>query len=86
MPRSLSVIAREIEADWSKIGKGVNYAAKPCLDAMKSLQSVSDNYYADTGKSVVLTGKSVVLYFLANAASYRGDTAEKLKAELKAMV
>lgn len=77
--RSISTIAREIEADWSKIGKGVNYAAKPYLDAMKSLDKISDDYGADTGKSVVL-------YFLSNASSYRGETAKRLKAELKAMV
>jgi len=76
--RSISTIAREIEADWSKIGKGVNYAAKPYLNAMKSLDKVSDDYGADTGKSVVL-------YFLSNASSYRGETAKRLKAELKAM-
>ena len=76
--RSISTIAREIQADWSKIGKGVNYAAKPYLDAMKSLDKISDDYGADTGKSVVL-------YFLSNASSYRGETAKRLKAELKAM-
>lgn len=77
--RSISTIAREIQADWSKIGKGVNYAAKPYLDAMKSLDKISDDYGADTGKSVVL-------YFLSNASSYRGETAKRLKAELKAMI
>ncbi len=77
--RSISTIAREIQADWSKIGKGVNYAAKPYLDAMKSLDKISDDYGADTGKSVVL-------HFLSNASSYRGETAKRLKAELKAMI
>lgn len=77
--RPISTIAREIEADWSKIGKGINYAAKPYLNAMKSLNSIQDAYGADTGKSVVL-------YFLSNAASYRGETARRLKAELKAMI
>lgn len=77
--RSISEIAREIKADWSKIGKGVNYAAKPYLEAMMSLNSISDSYGCDTGKSVVLR-------FLSNAASYRGETAKRLKAELKAMV
>ncbi len=53
--RSLATIAREIRADWSKI----NYAAKPYLDAMASLDSVRDSYGYDSGKSVVL-------YFLSN--------------------
>jgi hypothetical protein len=73
--RPLSVIAREIRGDW----KNVNYAAKPYLDAMRELTSVNDSFYYDTGKSVVL-------YFLSNAGSWRGDNAKRIKAELKAMV
>jgi hypothetical protein len=46
---------------------------------MYSLNSINDDYYYDTGKSVVR-------YFLANAASWRGDTARAIKAELKAML
>lgn len=76
--RPLYEIAADIQADWSKIGKGVNYAAKPYLDAMGSLNSINDNYYEDSGKSIVL-------YFLSNASSYRGETAKALKAELKAL-
>lgn len=76
--RPIREIAREIRADWSKIGKGVNYAAKPYLDAMGSLDKISDPYYEDSGKSVVL-------YFLANASSYRGEKAKTLKAELKSI-
>lgn len=70
--RPLSQIAREIKADW----KNVNYAAKPYLDAMAGLNSIDDNYYCDSGKSVVL-------YFLANASSWRGEKAKAVKAELK---
>lgn len=76
--RPIREIARDIRADWSKIGKGVNYAAKPYLDAMGSLDKISDNYYCDDAKGVVL-------YFLANAGSYRGEKAKALKAELKAL-
>lgn len=74
MERPLSVIAREIQADW----KNVYFGAKPYLDAMKSLTSIKDNYYADSGKSVVL-------YFLSNAQTWRGDKAKAIKAELKKM-
>lgn len=73
--RSLSEIAREIRKDW----KNVNFAAKPYLDAMFSLNSISDRYYNDDGKGIVL-------YFLSNAGSWRGDTAKRVKAELKAML
>jgi hypothetical protein len=31
------------------------------------------------------TGKSVVLYFLSNATSWRGEVARRVKAELKSM-
>ncbi len=73
--RPLYVIAREIRQNWAK----VNFAAAPYLDAMGSLDKVTDNYYADSGKSIVR-------YFLANAGSFRGDAARRLKAELKAML
>lgn len=71
-PRSISAIASEIRKVWNP----VNYAAKPYLDAMLSLHSIEDDYYADTGRSVVL-------YFLANASTFRGEDARRIKAELK---
>jgi hypothetical protein len=74
MARPIYEIAREIEKEWPK----VNYAARPYLDAMKSLVKITDNYLYDSGKSVVI-------YFLSNAASFRGDAARRLKAELKAI-
>ena len=60
--RPLHEIAREIRKDWKKI----NYAAAPYLDAMSSLGSINDKYHYDSGKSVVL-------YFLSNASSWRGE-------------
>ena len=73
--RPLHEIAREIKKDW---GTKVNFAAKPYLDAMASLDSVNDNYGWDSGKMIVL-------YFLSNASTWRGETAKRIKAELKAM-
>jgi len=72
--RSLSVIAREIKSDW----KNVYFGAKPYLAAMMCLNSIDDQYGFDDAKSIVL-------YFLANAGTWRGDTAKRVKAELKAM-
>ena len=72
--RPLYQIARDIRKDW----KNVNYAAKPYLDALGSLDQVTDNYYLDSGKSMVL-------YFLANAGTWRGETAKAIKAELKSI-
>jgi len=72
--RPLSVIAREIRADWQK----PYFGAVPYLQAMRSLNSISDRYFEDSAQSVVL-------YFLANAQTWRGETAKRIKAELKAM-
>ena len=73
--RPLYTIAREIRADWKKVSP---YAA-PYLQAMSYLNSVDDNYILDSGRSIVS-------YFLANAGSWRGETAKRIKAELKAML
>jgi hypothetical protein len=75
MTRPINTIAQEISADWTK----VYFGAVPYLDAMHSLKSIDDNYYYDSGKSVVR-------YFLANAQSWRGDKAREIKKELKAML
>ena len=72
--RPLHVIARDIYQAWPK----VNYAAKPYLEAMRDLSSINDRYGYDDARSIVL-------YFLSNAASFKGDTAKLLKLELKAI-
>lgn len=73
--QTISTIAREISHNW----KNVNYAAKPYLQAMRSLDSANDSYGYDSAKSIVS-------YFLCNASGYRGDTAKAHKAALKAIV
>ena len=75
MDRSLSVIAAEIRQDW----KPVHYTAKPYLDAMHSLKTMNDKYYADSATSVVA-------YFLANASTWKGETARRVKKELNKML
>ena len=72
--RPLYEIASEIRKDWKK----VYFGAVPYLDAMSTLDSINDNYMFDSAKSVVL-------YFLANAGTWRGETAKRVKAELKTM-
>jgi hypothetical protein len=72
--RPLYQIASEIRKDWTK----VNFAAKPYLEAMQSLTYITDDYYFDSAKSVVL-------YFLCNAGTWKGEKAKAIKAELKAM-
>ena len=73
--RSVSAIAKEISDDWSK----VYFGAVPYLDAMRSINSIDDNFGYDSAKSVVR-------YFLANAQSWRGDRARRVKAELREML
>lgn len=69
----LASIGHLIKKDW---GSKVNFAAKPYLDAMCGMQSIDDVYGYDSGKSIVL-------YFLSNASTYRGENAKLIKAELK---
>lgn len=74
--RPLSSIAVEIMEDW---GGKISPHAEPYLDAMQHLTLITDRYYQDSAESVVL-------YFLSNARGWRGETAQRVKAELKAMV
>jgi len=48
--RPLYEIARDIRMNWPK----VNYAAKPYLDAMGTIECPEENYGYDTGSSIVL--------------------------------
>lgn len=73
--RSLATIATDIEKNW----ENVNYAARPYLDAMHCLEGIRDSYGFDSGKSIVL-------YFLSNASSWRGPEARRIKAELKGLL
>ena len=77
--RPLYEIASEIRKDWKATSKkGIYFGAVPYLDAMATLNKVTDNYYQDSAESIVL-------YFLANASTYKGETAKKIKKELKDM-
>ena len=73
--RPIYEIARDIRTNWPK----VNYAAAPYLAAMRDLNAISDKYIYDTGASVVR-------YFLANASSWRGPEAKRIKLELNTML
>ena len=73
--RDLSVIANEIRSNWTK----VYFGAVPYLDAMSTLRSVEEDYFMDSGHSIVA-------YFLANAGTWRGEVARRVKKELNAMI
>lgn len=73
--RSVREIAREIRKYWEK----PYFGAVPYLEAMLQLEKITDDYYADSGESVVR-------YFLCNATTWRGEHARRIKAELNAML
>lgn len=74
-PRPIHEIADEIRATW----KNPYFGAVPYLDAMLYLEKITDRYIEDPGVNVVS-------YFLANATTWRGEDARRIKAELNAMV
>jgi hypothetical protein len=73
--RPLHVIAAEISADW----RPPWFGAVPYLQAMRSLDKITDNYGADDADGIVR-------YFLVNAKTWRGETARRIKAELNALL
>ena len=73
--RPISTIAHEIRVDWVK----PYFGAVPYLDAMDRLGSIKDKYGYDDATSIVR-------YFLANATTWKGETARRIKAELKSML
>lgn len=75
MTRKICDIADEIRADWKK----PNYAAVPYLDAMRYLGTVNDNFGADNARSIIV-------YFLGNASTWKGERAKAIKAELKSII
>lgn len=73
--RPLCSIAQEIYSDWKK----PYFGAVPYIEAMKQLDQIDGTYYMDSAESVVM-------YFLANAQTWRGEKAREIKKELKSML
>ena len=73
--RPIYAIAEDIERHWVKVSP----YAKPYLDALHCVGRITDKYFSDDARSVVL-------YFLSNASSFRGPEAKALKLELKALL
>ena len=75
---SISQLASIIRKDWRAQAKNgqIYFGAVPYLDAMHTMDKITDNYGADDGKSIVL-------YFLSNANTWKGDVARAIKLELK---
>jgi hypothetical protein len=72
--RPLREIAAEIKANWPK----PYFGAVPYLEAMSELDQITDKYYDDSALEIVL-------YFLSNATTWRGEKARAIKKELKAI-
>lgn len=73
--RTLREIAIDIKRNWAKIS---DYA-RPYLDAMSGMNSVTDRYYCDDGRGIVA-------YFLANTGGWRGADAKRIKAEPRGLL
>lgn len=73
--RQIHEIAAEIKRDW----KPPYLGAVPYIQAMHALDTIEDSYGWDPGRSIVL-------YFLANASQWKGETAKRVKAELRAIL
>lgn len=74
-PRAIHEIATDIRAHWPK----PYYGAVPYLTAMYALTTIEDDHGLDSARSIVN-------YFLANAQTWRGEDARRLKEELKALL
>lgn len=70
--RPIYDIGCEVFGTWANIAP----SARPYLDAMISLDQIEGMYGLDTASHIVV-------YFLANAQSFRGPDARRIKAELK---
>ena len=74
MNRKLSEIAKDILQHW----KNPYFGAKPYIQAMLLINSAEpDAHYLSE------TAEDIVTYFLANATTFRGEDARRIKAELK---
>lgn len=68
---TINEIATVVRRNWPK----VYFGAVPYLEAMQSLEKITDSYGLDSGTEVVN-------YFLANANTWRGEVARAVKKEL----
>lgn len=74
MNRKLSEIAKDILQHW----KNPYFGAKPYIQAMLLIHSAEPD-----APYLLETAKGIVAYFLANATTFLGEDARRIKAELK---
>jgi len=70
--RPIRFIADDIGMDWGTMSP----YAKPYWEAMQQLNWITDSYYFDSAESVLR-------YFLSNAQGWKGETAKRIKSEIK---
>ena len=75
--RTFAEVACEIKSTW----KNMCFGAKPYVNALVTIYSTDKNAYY-----MCETAESLVRYFLANANTWRGEDARRIKAELKEMI
>ena len=73
--RPIYEIASDIRKDW----KPVSPYAAPYLDAMDSLDKITDVFIFDSASSIIA-------YFLSNATTWKGENARRIKQELRDMI
>lgn len=73
--RPIHQIAAEIKTTWQK----PYFGAVPYLEAMFCLDKPTDTYGYESGKVIVL-------YFLSNASTWKGESAKRIKSELKSLI
>lgn len=73
MNRPICFIAKDIKKEW---GSKIYFGAKPYLEAMEFLSNKDDKYGFDNADTILR-------YFLSNASSFRGESARRLKEEIK---
>lgn len=72
---TIAQLAALTKRDWAK----PHYTAAPYLNAMLHMQSTNDKFGLDSGEEVVLR-------FLCNCQTWHGETARRVKAELRKRV
>lgn len=71
--RPIHKIADEVLADWPRDRR--YFGVAPYLDAMRYLDKITDKFGEDSAPEVII-------YFLSNAKTWRGETARRIKQEL----
>lgn len=74
-PRPLREIADDILNTWAR----PSYAARPYIEAMRTMDRITDLYFTETGEEQVRR-------FLVNSPYWRGEHARRIKFELRSLL